>query len=65
MRTTTTAASWKRAMLHAWLGFIYYWLFYVLTFGIPKGAPDPVKGRELEQVLDEGKNPIVLTGLEE
>ncbi|MCB9285057.1 MAG: hypothetical protein H6563_13355 [Lewinellaceae bacterium] len=65
MRTTTTTASWKRAMLHAWLGFILLLAFYMLTFGIPRAKSLPVNGSDMEQVSEDDDDSVVLTGLQE
>jgi hypothetical protein len=46
MRKTTTAASWQRAMLHAWLGFMLLLAFYLLSFGFPRRAAGPPEGKE-------------------
>ena len=66
MRKSTTATSWKRAMLHAWLGFILLLAFYVLTFGVPDSSRKPIDEGASEQVFEEQeKDPVVLTGWRE
>ena len=66
MRKTTTDDSWKRAMLHAWLGFILLLAFYLLTFGIPWTSDELVEKDPKEQTwIGENEDPVVLTGLRE
>ncbi|MFZ2897760.1 MAG: hypothetical protein WA004_04015 [Saprospiraceae bacterium] len=52
MRTTTTESGWKRAMLHAWLGFLLLLAFYLLSFGIPgRKNANPAEQETVERTL--------------
>lgn len=67
MRKTTNTAGWKRAMAHAWLGFILLLAFYLLTFGLPPGIGGARKGEQPAKAWEgeEGKAPVVLSELHE
>ena len=60
MRKTTHTAGWKRAMLHAWLGFILLLAFYVLTFGIPRGGAHPKNDAAPEKAWEDNTDPMVV-----
>jgi len=43
MRKTSQTDGWKRAMFHAWIGFVLLLAFYFLTFGMQGGSQSPQK----------------------
>jgi hypothetical protein len=60
MSKTTNDAGWKRAMAHAWLGFILLLAFYLLTFGIPRGHTASNRDQHPENAWEEGQEPLLV-----